>query len=76
MIINQTFVLQVTARGSPDVPLLWPFDLQLSLTKMMGRLCGATLNANPRKLNLEVNILNMNKDEKILFYNMETYNRK
>jgi hypothetical protein len=42
---------QVTARGSPDVPLLWPFDLQLSLTKMMGRLCGATLNANPRKLN-------------------------
>lgn len=52
----------MTARGSPDVPLLWPFDLQLSLTKMMGRLCGATLNANPRKLNLEVNILNMNKD--------------
>ncbi|XP_061181596.1 zinc finger ZZ-type and EF-hand domain-containing protein 1-like [Saccostrea echinata] len=41
------YKFKVTARGSPDIPLSWPFDLQLSLTKLMGRLCGATLKANP-----------------------------
>ncbi|CAC5406051.1 unnamed protein product [Mytilus coruscus] len=40
------YKFKVTARGSPDVPLSWPFDLQLSLTKLMGRLCGATLASN------------------------------
>ena len=46
---NQNCFLQVTARGSPDMPLSWPFDLQLGLTRLMGMLCGATLNANPGK---------------------------
>ncbi|KAK3090627.1 hypothetical protein FSP39_013259 [Pinctada imbricata] len=41
------YKFKVTARGSPDTPLSWPFDLQLSLTKLLGRLCGATLGANP-----------------------------
>ena len=29
------------------MPLSWPFDLQLGLIRLMGMLCGATLNANP-----------------------------
>lgn len=41
------YQFKVTARGSPDMELSWPFDLQLGLTKLVGRLCGATLNANP-----------------------------
>lgn len=41
------YKFKVTARGSPDMPLSWPFDLQLGLIKLVGRLCGATLNANP-----------------------------
>lgn len=49
--------VQVTARGSPDIPLSWPFDLQLSLTKLMGRLCGATLKANPCKYHFVLYIL-------------------
>ena len=48
-----TICKQVTARGSPDTPLSWPFDLQLSLTKLLGRLCGATLGANPCKRYIE-----------------------
>ena len=31
------------------MPLCWPFDLQLCLIKLLGLLCGATLNANPGK---------------------------
>ncbi|KAL3875978.1 hypothetical protein ACJMK2_033871 [Sinanodonta woodiana] len=41
------YKFKVTARGSPDMPLTWPYDLQLGLVKLMGQLCGATLNANP-----------------------------
>lgn len=41
------YKFKVTARGSPDIPLSWPFDLQLSLTKMLGRMCGCTLNSHP-----------------------------
>jgi hypothetical protein len=36
--------LQVKAQGSPDVPLGWIFDLHLSMAKLLGRLCGATLD--------------------------------
>lgn len=32
--------------GSPDIPLCWMFDLHLSLAKLLGRLCGATLAVN------------------------------
>ena len=39
--------LQVTAKGSPDIPLSWAYDLQLGLTRLFGCLCGATLAANP-----------------------------
>ncbi|XP_052765956.1 zinc finger ZZ-type and EF-hand domain-containing protein 1-like isoform X1 [Mya arenaria] len=41
------YKFKVTARGSQDLPLSWPYDLQLGLIKLMGKLCGATLNANP-----------------------------
>ncbi|XP_071105472.1 zinc finger ZZ-type and EF-hand domain-containing protein 1-like isoform X1 [Haliotis cracherodii] len=37
----------VTAKGTPDIPLSWPYDLQLGLAKLFGRLCGATLSSNP-----------------------------
>ncbi|PVD39043.1 hypothetical protein C0Q70_01670 [Pomacea canaliculata] len=41
------YKFKVTAKGSPDVPLSWPYDLQLSLTQLFGSLCGATLASNP-----------------------------
>ena len=40
-------MLQVTAKGSPDVPLSWAYDLQMGLTRLFGALCGATLASNP-----------------------------
>ncbi|KAK7482310.1 hypothetical protein BaRGS_00026438, partial [Batillaria attramentaria] len=41
------YKFKVTAKGSPDIPLSWPYDLQLGLTKLFGGLCGATLASNP-----------------------------
>ncbi|XP_076459760.1 zinc finger ZZ-type and EF-hand domain-containing protein 1-like isoform X2 [Babylonia areolata] len=41
------YKFKVTAKGSPDVPLSWAYDLQLGLTRLFGCLCGATLAANP-----------------------------
>ena len=40
------FVVKVTAKGCPDVPLCWMFDLHLSLVKLFGTLCGATLDVS------------------------------
>ncbi|XP_066271165.1 zinc finger ZZ-type and EF-hand domain-containing protein 1-like [Branchiostoma lanceolatum] len=37
------YKFKVTARGSPDVPLPWLFDLQLGLSRLVGRLCGTAL---------------------------------
>ena len=37
---------KVTAKGCPDEPLSWIFDLQLCLAKLFGRLSGATLDSN------------------------------
>ena len=37
------------------MPLSWPFDLQLGLTRLMGMLCGATLNANPGMYSINPN---------------------
>ena len=39
----------MTAKGCPDVPLCWMFDLQLSLSKLCGRLCGSTLDSRQSK---------------------------
>ncbi|XP_064597879.1 zinc finger ZZ-type and EF-hand domain-containing protein 1-like [Liolophura sinensis] len=39
------YKFKLTAKGCPDSPLCWPFDLQLSLAKLFGRLCGSTLDA-------------------------------
>ncbi|KAK7112606.1 zinc finger ZZ-type and EF-hand domain-containing protein 1-like isoform X2 [Littorina saxatilis] len=41
------YKFKVTAKGSPDIPLSWAYDLQLGLTRLFGCLCGATLAANP-----------------------------
>ncbi|KAL8625230.1 hypothetical protein ACOMHN_029988 [Nucella lapillus] len=41
------YKFKVTAKGSPDVPLSWAYDLQLGLTRLFGCLCGATLASNP-----------------------------
>ncbi|KAL5017766.1 hypothetical protein ScPMuIL_005151, partial [Solemya velum] len=45
--IEWGYKFKVTARGSPDMPLSWPFDLQLGVTKLLGRLCGAILHDTP-----------------------------
>ena len=37
---------QVTAKGCPDVPLSWMYDLHLSIAKLFGKLCGATLDVS------------------------------
>ena len=37
--------VQVTAKGKPDEMFCWMFDVHLSLSKLLGRLCGANLAA-------------------------------
>jgi len=41
----------VTAKGKADEMLCWMFDAHLSLSKLLGRLCGANLSAVSRMLN-------------------------
>ena len=40
------YKFKVTAKGCPDEPLSWMFDLQLCLAKLFGRLCGATMDSS------------------------------
>ncbi|CAH1794732.1 unnamed protein product [Owenia fusiformis] len=40
------YKFKVTAKGCPDVPLCWMFDMQLSLAKLFGKCCGATLDCS------------------------------
>ncbi|XP_050394804.1 zinc finger ZZ-type and EF-hand domain-containing protein 1 [Patella vulgata] len=37
----------VTAKGTPDAPLSWPYDLELGLAKLFGGFCGLVLSSNP-----------------------------
>ena len=37
---------QVTAKGCPDLHMCWMFDMQLSMAKLFGQLCGATLDSS------------------------------
>eukprot|EP00106_Octopus_bimaculoides_P005363 XP_014772805.1 PREDICTED: zinc finger ZZ-type and EF-hand domain-containing protein 1-like [Octopus bimaculoides] len=41
------YKFRVTARGSADTILTWPYDMLLLLTKFLGQLCGSTMSANP-----------------------------
>lgn len=43
--------VQVTAKGKADEMFCWLFDAYLSLSKLLGRLCGANLAAISRMLN-------------------------
>ena len=45
------YKFKVTAKGCPDEPLSWIFDLHLCLAKLFGRLSGATLDSNILLLN-------------------------
>ncbi|GAB1605002.1 zinc finger ZZ-type and EF-hand domain-containing protein 1 [Argonauta hians] len=41
------YQFRVTARGSADTILTWPYDMLLLLTKFLGQLCASTMSANP-----------------------------
>ena len=43
--------LQVTAKGKADEMLCWMFDAYLSLSRLLGQLCGANLAAVSRTSN-------------------------
>ena len=37
------YKFKVIAKGAPDIPLCWMYDLQLSVARLFGELCGATV---------------------------------
>ncbi|XP_041364980.1 zinc finger ZZ-type and EF-hand domain-containing protein 1-like [Gigantopelta aegis] len=60
------YKFKVTAKGCPDVPLSWPYDLQLGLCKLFGGLCGAVLSSNPIVPNSNLSSLDETGDQDIL----------
>ena len=43
LFVSFKFSIKVIAKGAPDIPLCWMYDLQLSVARLFGELCGATV---------------------------------